>query len=136
MKNRTILALLFAGLFAASSAMAGDSLLIRLVEASNSGTGAAGLSDVIDVLKNSVPGYGQFSLVASGSTALPADGGTVVVGKYKISCKGSQKDLKIEVSTGHKRLLSMSASLRDGIPVILGGFPSDKGKHILVFLAQ
>jgi len=137
MKNAALFTAILAGMLTASTAMAGGTLSIRLVEASNSGSGgAAGLGDVIDVLKSNVPGYSQFTLIASGSKSLPADGSSIVVGKYQIMCKGNQKELSIEVSSGHKHLLSVTASLRDGIPVIFGGLPSDKGKHVLVFVAQ
>ena len=137
MKNAALFTAILAGMLTASVAVAGGTLSIRLVEASNSGSGgAAGLGDVIDVLKSNVPNYKQFALIASGSKSLPADGSSITVGTYKIVCKGKQKDLKIEISSGDKQLLTMSVSLRDGIPVILGGFPSDKGKYVLVFVAQ
>ena len=137
MSSKMLFAAILAGMLTASAAMAGDTLSIRLVEASNSGSGdAAGLGDVIEVLKGNVPNYKQFTLIASGSKSLPADGSSITVGTYKIVCKGKQKDLKIEISSGDKQLLTMSVSLRDGIPVILGGFPSDKGKHVLVFMAR
>jgi len=121
---------------AATAGIAGGTVSIRLVEASNAGEGVDGrLSDVVPVLKKSLV-FKKYSLIASSSLKLPADGQTVKVGKYTVTCTGSQRSLRIQIKQGKDPLLYTTASLSRGKPLVLGGFPSRTGRMILVFLAR
>jgi hypothetical protein len=121
---------------AATAAQAGSSLTVRLVEASNSGTGAsAGLNDVVPVLKRSLA-FSSYRLVASAGFRLPAVLQTRDVGGYSVTCMGSQERLEITVTRGGQVMLNTQVALRDGIPLILGGFPAGNGRHVLVFAAR
>lgn len=131
---RILSALCLLGLVA-GPALAGDQLSIRLVHASNQQQGnAAGLEDVLPVLKGSLP-YTHFRLVSSSNIELPASGNATLDG-YTVQCNGPQNGLKISVLRGGKVLLNTSVSLNDGHPFVLGGLPSDEGKLVLVFVAR
>jgi len=119
----------------AGASLAGSSLSIRLVHATNQKQGSTrGLGDVAHVLKRSLP-YNHFRLVASRGTRLPAKGAVSLDG-YSVHCEGPQNKLRITVSRGGRRLVNTSVSLRDGTPFVLGGLPSSQGKLILVFVAR
>lgn len=135
--NRRLLCLLAAGvMFAVTPVWAGEILSIRLVKADNSGGGqAGGLDDVIEVLRNSLV-FKTYSLMASTTVAFPVKSGVLRLGDYLIDCSGGQADLTIRVRSGRRELLKTAVSLGDNKPLILGGFPCQGGKHILVFLTQ
>ena len=135
---RPILAGLAVLLALASPCLAGGSLSVRLVEASDAGTGVdAGLGDVAAALQNSMGlVFKGFSLVGTARMGLPADGTDRQLGPYQVRCSGPQSGLAIELRQGRKELLRTSVNLRDGNPLIVGGFQTRKGKMILVFLAQ
>jgi len=135
MKTQLTAAMLFL-LLAAHPAIAGNRLSIRLVKASNTeGGSAAGLSDVIKTLADSLP-YKHFSLVASGTMPLPARGSVQQLGGYTVECDGAQSKLSIKVKRRGKTVLRKSANLPDGTHLIVGGFPAADGKLILVFVAK
>ena len=94
-----------------------------------------GIKDVIGILQQNLP-YQQFALLSSAKLTLPADNTVSGLGPYSVSCSGRQKSLNIVVSKGRSVLLSTTVSLRDGKPLVLGGFPSANGKHVLVILAR
>jgi hypothetical protein len=133
--RRTALGALLCLSVVAAPALAGSSLSIRLVRASNSAQGnGAGLEDVISVLKKSLV-YSSYTLAGSASTALPARNSSRRLGPYTVTCNGPQGALAISVRHGRRELLKTSVSLRDGKPLILGGFPDAGGKLVLVFIA-
>ena len=136
MKTRSLISALFFLGFLVAPCLAGSQLSIRLVEASNSGTGApSGLNDVAGSLRDSL-GFDSCRLLASHVLSLPVTKQARQLGEYQVLCVGSQRGLGIEVSRGGKRLLKTNASLQDGKPLIVGGFPSAAGKQVLVFLAR
>lgn len=119
-----------------SPCVAGSRLSVRLVEASNEGTGvSAGLEDVASAMRSSLV-FRSYTLVGSRSTPLPAPGSVIRLGPYSVKCSGPQSSLAIRVSKGGRDLLKTTVNLRDDKPLILGGFPSTRGKMILVFLAR
>jgi len=136
MKRATLLLSMLLLALAAGPAFAGSRLAIRLVEANNRGGGVAGeLGDVAELLKGNLP-FNTFRLISAKSMALPA-GGEVELGRgFRASCEGPQRGLTIRVTRDRKPVLNTTVELADGTPLILGGFPIDGGKMILVLLAQ
>ena len=117
-------------------AMAGSSMSIRLVEASAQGKGdSSGLEDVVDVLKKNLP-LPFYTLVDRTRISLPANGKPLNLGSYTITCTGSQDALVIVVQQGARKLLQTSVKLDNKSPLVLGGFPSEKGKMVLVFVVK
>lgn len=119
----------------AATAVAGNTLSIRLVEAR---TGkphqGPGLADVAGTLKSMR--YNQFTLVGSRTVRLPAPATANRLGDYTVVCSGRQDGLQIVMRKGRHSLLTTTVRLRDGKPVVIGGFPAGNAKHLLVFLAQ
>jgi hypothetical protein len=129
-------ALFIVALFVATTVLAGSSLSMRLVEASNTGGGvASSLEDVAGALRGQLP-FNTYQQLAAGSTALPASGSTSQLGDYQITCSGPQNALAIKVARGRRTLINTTVNLRDGKPVLLGGFPSAGGKLIIVFKSR
>ncbi len=136
MKHSTMLLVALLACLTASNALAGETLSIRLVEASNEGPGNLdGIEDVIRILKKS-SSHEHFALIASATQSLPAKGQTSKLRSLAIKCKGKQGNVTITVKSGRKQLLNTTVALKDGTPIVVGGFPSRKGKMILVFLAR
>jgi len=135
--NKPLLAYLLPAIaLLAAPVLAGSQITIRLIEATDSGTGnPAGLADVIGVLKRSLV-YKNYSLVAQASLPLPAAKRVVTLGSYSVSCSGQQGNLAISVKRGNRVMLNTNISLRDNRPLIVGGFPSGRGKRVLVFVAR
>ena len=135
--NKPLLAYLLPAIaLLAAPVLAGSQINIRLIEATDSGTGnPAGLADVIGVLKRSLV-YKNYSLVAQASLPLPAANRVVTLGSYSVSCSGQQGSLAISVRRGGRVMLNTNISLRDNRPLIVGGFPSGRGKRVLVFVAR
>ena len=120
----------------AAPAMAGSDLSIRLVEASNSGRGSpSGLNDISGILKESL-GFDSAVLIASSWIRLPADRQSRALADYSVTCSGPHNKLSISVQRGGKPLLKTGVALQDGKPLIVGGFPTPAGKHVLVFLLR
>ena len=117
-------------------AFAGNAISVRLVEAHNeSEEVAGGLGDVIGTLRKNLQ-YKGFALLGSKSMALPADG-TVGLGRgFKVRCKGEQSGLHVTVLKGKEAVLETTLNLRDGSPVVLGGFQSKRGRVLLVLVAR
>ncbi len=125
-------AILLAG---AVEAWSGQTVSVRLVRASNEEAGdTAGIEDVATILAGSLP-FKNFRLVASAQTPLPA-AARLQLGSYTVACKGPQDKLAIAVSQGRNELLNTSVRLRDGKPLILGGFPDGEARMVLVFVAR
>lgn len=120
--------------FISTCGMAGNTVLIRAVEASNQTSGiAAGLNDVASALQRM--SYTGYVIKGTATLPLPAGGSTGVAG-YSVSCQGPQNGMTITVKHGGRQLLSTTANLRDGKPLILGGFPSGQGIMVLILLAR
>ena len=125
-----MLAMLTAGAQAASS------LSIRLIEASNTGSGAsAGLKDVAGILKGSLA-FSRYDLLGSCALRLPAAGEKSKVGEYEVICRGGQQSLSITVTRGGQVMLTTQVRMQEGAPLILGGFPGGAGRHVLVFTVR
>jgi hypothetical protein len=123
---------------AAATAVAGSTLSIRLMETSArpADQAAKGYADVADVLRKNLA-YQQYTLLASGTLALPAASAGIALGPYTVTCSGTQQNLSIRVKRGRSVLVNTSVILEDDKPFILGGFPSaSAGKHMLVFVVR
>ena len=116
---------------------AGDTLSIRLIEASNDGKGVAPeLSDVEKLLKQNMP-YSGYRLVDSKATPLPASATIDLAAGFKVKCSGKQNNLSVTVTQNKKESLRSTVELRDGKPLILGGFPGKgENRYILILLAR
>lgn len=133
--NRRIFCWLGVLLLAPVLVRGGTTLSVRLVEASNNGAGVdPGLADVAGLLQGSLR-FTRYRLVAQKRMRLPASQ-TVTLAGYAVQCEGPQRGLRIRVRSKGTGLLDTTANLRDGKPLVLGGFPAKSGKLILVFLAQ
>ena len=135
---RIAMVLLVWGCFSvlASPVQAGETLSIRLVEAHNEGEGMdAGLSDVASTLTKNLS-YKTFSLLASRRLGLPADGRAGLSGGYSVACRGEQANLHVTVFKRKEAVLDTTLNLRDGSPVVLGGFASKRGRVLLVLIAR
>jgi hypothetical protein len=134
--HRIILCLFVTACLLTSSAHAGDSLFIRLVNASNSEQGVdPQLADVIKVLKRTLV-FKSYTLAASAAQPLPAKDSESRLAELKIKCSGSQNNLRITVRKGKSVLLNTTVDLKDNTPLVLGGFPGKNGHQILIFLAR
>lgn len=138
MKNKRFL-LLWACLLLATAvrAAAGDTLSIRLVEATHEGQGIGrGLADVAQLLQENLP-FKSFQLQADRSIGLPANGAVELSGGYTARCSGDAGNLKVSiVRKGQPGRIDSTVALRKGKPVILGGLPADGGKMIVILLLR
>ena len=117
----------------AVNVQAGGSLSIRLVEASNSGHEVSpGLKDVAGILKGSLA-FSNYKLLGSSAMRLPALGEKGQVGDYEVTCHGDRQNLSITVIRGKNVMLTTQVRIQEGLPLILGGFLSGAGRHMLVF---
>jgi hypothetical protein len=124
----------------ATSCIAGDSLSIRLVEASEQAStnkADAALADIVSIMQKSpVFRFASYRLAGSSSMRLPARKYSRVLDGFKIRCDGKQDDLSITVYRNKKQLLKTTVSLKDNKPLMFGGLPGKTGKMILVFLTK
>jgi hypothetical protein len=120
----------------AGVSLAGSTLSIRLVEASHAGQGMGnGLGDVSKLLRENLP-FKSFQLLASRSMSLPADGVASLSAGFVARCSGNQGSLNVVIESGGRKVLQSTVELRDGSPLILGGFSSGKGKLIVILLVK
>lgn len=132
--GRMVVAVLLAG--AAVTGWAGQTLSVRLVEASRATVASSpGLEDVGEILARNLP-FASFALQGTQTLALPVANQTVGLGNFWVKCAGPAEELQVAVLTRHgKPLISTVLRLQEGVPVIVGGFPSANGKLIFVFVA-
>jgi len=136
MKIRTSICILLCYLGAFGNCLAGNSVSIRLVHASNSGEGVEkGLEDIGKILQSQLA-FKKYEMVDRKSCSLPADKTIKMTFGYLVKCLGTQENLTINVSQKKKELLKTTVSLQDGKPLILGGFPGEGGKLLLILLAK
>ncbi len=115
---------------------AGELVTLRLVEASNTGDGVSPeLKDVGSILKAQLP-FKSYRLVDRGKCKLPADQSIGMSRGYRIRCTGVQDNFTIKIRQGKSEILQTTVALKDGKPLMLGGFPSNKGKLLLILLAK
>ena len=136
MNRNSIIALWLGLMFMAGVSFAGSTLSVRLVEASHAGQGMdTGLGDVSQLLRDNLP-FKSFQLLASRSLSLPADGVASLSRGLVARCSGDQRNLSVTVESGGRKVMQSTVELRDGTPLIMGGFSSGKGKLILILLAK
>jgi hypothetical protein len=93
MKRNLTWILMIGLILMAGSTLAGSTLSIRLVEASNSGQGmGSGLGDVSRLLQENLP-FKSFQLLASRSMSLPANGTASLSAGFVARCSGKQDSL-------------------------------------------
>ncbi len=131
-----ILALLLASL----SAIAGDLLTVRLVHASYE-TGATdnALADIEPALRNQLPlTFKSYRMLDKRQIRLPAKTEQVLVNKLILRCEGPRQALRVMVDRQEdgatREVLHTTLSLEDGKPLVIGGFPGEDGRLLLVFL--
>ena len=135
MRQYLIAALMLGVMMMAGESLAGSTLTVRLVAASNVGQGmGVGLGDVSSLLRDNLP-FKTFQLLASRSMSLPADGPASLSGGIVVYCSGSQRDLNVVIEKGGSKVLQSTTELRDGIPLLLV-LPASKGKRIVILLAK
>jgi len=129
--------ILFLGLMLmAEGVLAGSTLSVRLVEASNAGQGMGnGLGDVSPLLLNNLP-YKTFQLLASRSMALPANSVASLNSGIVARCSGGQDNLSVVLERGGKKIMQTTVELRDGTPLIIGGLSAGQSKLIVILLAK
>jgi hypothetical protein len=131
---QALLCLLLLGV--AQAGFAGTALGIRLVEASNRGKGVAqSLGNVAPLLRNNMP-FDTYQLLTAKSVSLPANATMDMGYGLVVRCSGPQKNLSVSVLRRGKTVLQSTVEVKDRSPVILGGFPAEGGKMILILLAQ
>ena len=136
MSVRLWIATLFLLTMLTAGAQAASSLSIRLVEASNVGSGiSTGAKDVAAILKGSLA-FSNYKLIGACSMSLPAMGAKGRVGDYEVTCRGGQQSLSITVTRGGHVMLTTQVRMQDGAPLILGGFPGGAGRHVLVLTTR
>ncbi len=136
MRLRIGMACIVALLALTGAASAAGSLSIRLVQASNRGQGVGdGLSDVAELLRGNMP-FNTYALLATRSLALPADGAMPMGEGLTVRCSGRQGNLQVTVTRDGRAVLQTTVELQDGIPLIVGGIPTERGKLIFILLAR
>ena len=118
------------------SIVAGDLVTFRLVEASNEGEGITpGLNDVESILISQLP-FKRYGLIDRAECKLPANQVIKMSRGYTINCNGKQENFTVKVNQGKAEILQTTVALKDGKPLMLGGFPSGKGKLLLILLVK
>lgn len=137
MKKKLILLLWACLLATAVRAGGGDTLSIRLVEATQEGQGIGrGLEDVAQLLQENLP-FKSFQLQADKSVELPANSAVELSGGYTARCSGDAGSLKVSVvRKGKPGRVDSTVALRRGKPVILGGLPAEGGKMIVILVLR
>tara|TARA_B100000609_G_C17021502_1_gene333921 strand:+ start:255 stop:674 length:420 start_codon:yes stop_codon:yes gene_type:complete len=133
---RSSLILIAAAIFSFAS-YAGDSVSLRLVEASNSSDiVSAELSDVAATLQKNLP-FRSLKLLDSKMTAVPAANSRITMaGGYVIVCNGPQDKLQISISKGKKEMVTSTVELQDQVPLFIGGFPAGESRILLVLISK
>jgi hypothetical protein len=127
LKTIPVVMLLLAGIATAGT------MSVRLVECSNGGGGIdGGLADIGTILET-LP-FTQYSQLDATAVDLPAANIAVTLAGYEMNCNGGQKSLSIALFHGGRPLLTTTASLKPGKPLILGGFPTADGSKIMLVL--
>jgi hypothetical protein len=135
--RRRIRLLLAVILLAVSSAVwAGSELEIRQVAARKDGEGVGpGLQDIQTLLSENMP-FKSYRLLASKKTPLPAAAEVGLAEGYSVACKGEQGNLDVVIRRKKAELLRTTATLRDGKPLILGGFPGADSSILIILLTK
>lgn len=113
-------------------------LNIRLVEAYNEGPPSrpgASLRDIEPMLRRNLP-YRNFKLVGSGSLSIPANGMVKLDRDVTVRCSGTLKSMRVVLERNKKVALQTRVQLSRGRPFIVGGFPSQGGKLLVVLVVR
>ncbi|MDP6524620.1 MAG: hypothetical protein QGI24_09410 [Kiritimatiellia bacterium] len=113
-------------------------LNIRLVEAYNEGSASsqgAALRDIESMLRRNLP-YRNFRLVSSGSLSVPANGMVKLDRDVTVRCSGTLNNMSVVLERKRKMALQTRVRLSPGRPFIVGGFPSERGKLLVVLVVR
>ncbi|MCX7590938.1 MAG: hypothetical protein N2255_04850 [Kiritimatiellae bacterium] len=136
MSRRSVVAVFFLTGLLAGSSLRADTLSVRLVKASDTAERVdSRLDDILPALTHSLV-FKAYTLVATATLELPAAGQEVKLGFYRIRCTGPAENLSIQIRHDDTPLLYTTVSLKEGKPVVLGGFPAADGRMIIVFVLQ
>lgn len=132
-----MMCVVFCGLAVLAAPARGQGTLhIRLIAASNNGQGISGaLSDVQGLLQSNLP-FQRFDLLDQARVALPADRTVSMARGIRVHCVGHTGQLHVRVSREGHEVVNTTLRLREFRPVILGGFPHQQGRLLLVLVAQ
>lgn len=132
MKHAALVMVAWLALIGLAGTAAAGSVSIRLVQASNEGSGVGGgLGDVAQLLQDNLK-FKSFQLVSSKSIGLPASGAAELGQGFTARCSGTADNLSVSIERGGKRVLSSTVQLQPGTPVMMGGFSSGNGKMIVI----
>ena len=133
--RRLVIFLVWLGLASAASAQ-GGSLAIRLIAANNDGAGvSSGLEDVAGLLQANLP-FRRFDLLDQARVGLPADGGASLARGIGVRCNGPIDNLRVTVTRDGRQVINTTLRLGDFRPVILGGFPYERGRLLLLIVVR
>ena len=115
-------------------AQAGERVSLRLVRADNeAGASSPSLGSLVQTLQRNLP-YRRFTEVSANSLPLPGRGG-VPLGELRVFCRGPQDNLSVTVKRAGNTLVQTRVRLRDGQPVIVGGFPDGQARLLIVLVS-
>lgn len=116
-------------------AAGGDMLEVRLIEArQEKGPKDARLADIQHMLENNLP-FACFEMIERAALS-SMDGITHLAGGFTIRARGGTDHCSITLEQNGKILLETQVRFQKGKPVILGGFPSPKGKYLFVIQSR
>jgi hypothetical protein len=114
----------------------GQTLTIRLVEASTRGAGVSmGLGDVKMLLEQNLP-YRSYKEIDRKAVRLPANETVTLKGGYVVRCSGLQDRLQVTVEREGYVLVQTVLNLHDRKPFVLGGFESNGGKSMIILVVS
>ena len=111
-----------------------DNLRVRLVRTSYAELPVSDdLRDIMPALRSSLVFKG-YELMAQAGTALPVDGKIIRLGGYAIRFEGPTTRMRIVIQRGAHTIMETVATLREGQPLLLGGFSGGgSGQVVFVF---
>lgn len=122
---------------AAVPATAAEQVHVRVVEGLMEGDRIdPGLRDVAPFLRETLP-FRSFRLIDQGRVRLPSPGDRLVLRPdFVFRAHGPQARFSVTLERGGHPLVTTLLALRDGVPVVVGGFPSQQGRLFLVLVAR
>mgnify|MGYP000457007380 CR=1 FL=1 len=116
----------------AGTALAAPTVVLRLVAGVNEGAGVdPGLGDVAGLLQNNLR-FGRYSLIATRSLPLPANGAVPLGEGLVAHCVGDQGNLSVTLKMHGRVVVQSAVKLHPGRPLVLGGVPAGTRTLIVV----
>lgn len=118
------------------AAIGAESVDIRFVRAFHGNSVSPALRDVESLLRSNLP-YRGFELLSRTSMSLPNRGQSARMARgFRVRCSGDARRFSVRVNRGDDTALNVAVALREGKPVILGGFPDGEDRLLLVLVAR